>query len=473
MTSDIASLVRQELLAILAAGDPYTGMPLVDPDTNLLAPPVLAAIREPLETSITDIDESIAQLEPAVASLETLVQDGRLSEPNLTGTIGVVADPIATRKARILGAILSARAADAFPGPLAAEPATGGGSSIGGAYTKLWYPNVANTGPVKWSGFPIITNGSLEGNPTYITTGPSSESVPVWWPKYTADPVYWETNSDAPYIAFMGLTNAGSPPIIEIDGKMMNSLAVAAPGKYWYFDWKGVRKVRNYRIYASEGFRLGAVVTTPIDTVFAPRDRMTVGMMTDSYGQGSVNVGEYPTAIPYLLGRLLAADVRKSSYGGSGYQTTGSMPGGGTFLTRAAYFDDAEIDVMLWMGGINDSATGLQAAAEACYAAFAAAHPGVPQIAVGPWSPSSTYEAANGAKWTAIQAACAAQGVAFIDNRGWITGTGRVGATVGDGNADVLISSDGTHPEPVAGRHFLASKIAAEVTSILLEGIAA
>lgn len=87
MTSDIAALVRQELLAILETGDPYTGLPLVDPETNLLAPPVLAAIREPLETSITDIDESIAQLEPAVASLGTLVEDGRLSEPNLTGTI--------------------------------------------------------------------------------------------------------------------------------------------------------------------------------------------------------------------------------------------------------------------------------------------------------------------------------------------------------------------------------------------------
>lgn len=40
-----------------------------------------------------------------------------------------------------------------------------------------------------------------------------------------------------------------------------------------------------------------------------------------------------------------------------------------------------------------------------------------------------------------------------------ITGTGKVSAPVGDGNADIYISSDGTHPTP-AGHKYLAWRIA-------------
>lgn len=154
MTSDtdIARIVRQELTAILSAGDPYTGIPLIDPESNLLAPPVLEAIRGPLESSITDIDESIAQLQPAVASLESLVDDGgRLSEPELNTTIGALRpDVYFSARGRPDGPLPTPWMTDSgHPYTLTTEQGDGSGFSIlGGALQAPNGLDYFNMGPL-------------------------------------------------------------------------------------------------------------------------------------------------------------------------------------------------------------------------------------------------------------------------------------------------------------------------------------
>lgn len=92
----LASLGR-----LLSAGAPFISMPGIDPATHLPPAPTVDALRAPLEAALTELDADVAQLQPAVASLETLVEDGRLSEPNLESTIGsVVTDRTATASFR-------------------------------------------------------------------------------------------------------------------------------------------------------------------------------------------------------------------------------------------------------------------------------------------------------------------------------------------------------------------------------------
>ncbi|MFJ7586797.1 hypothetical protein ACIQZO_05245 [Streptomyces sp. NPDC097617] len=47
----------------------------------------------------------------------------------------------------------------------------------------------------------------------------------------------------------------------------------------------------------------------------------------------------------------------------------------------------------------------------------------------------------------------------------WITGTGRVGATTGTGNADTCIGTDATHPTD-AGHTYLASRVVAAIQEL-------
>lgn len=85
--SDLDAAVRRVLGELLAEGAPYTGLPLVNPSTSLLPDSIVDAIRAPLEDGITDLDEAVGTLTPAVADLEELTTSGRLSEAQQLATI--------------------------------------------------------------------------------------------------------------------------------------------------------------------------------------------------------------------------------------------------------------------------------------------------------------------------------------------------------------------------------------------------
>jgi hypothetical protein len=54
--------------------------------------------------------------------------------------------------------------------------------------------------------------------------------------------------------------------------------------------------------------------------------------------------------------------------------------------------------------------------------------------------------------------------LSFIDNiaEQWITGTGNVPVPKGNGNADLYISADGTHPTQ-AGHDYVGQRLAADI----------
>lgn len=278
--------------------------------------------------------------------------------------------------------------------------------------------------------------------------------------------ICWEFVTDSPRFALHGAFGI-YPVTIIVDGRLASSLPFSGPGnEFACINWSEVRKLRHYRIFG-KSIQLKGIVVGPADTVypFPVEVRPTLGWMGDSYSLGGPVATSHWSAIPDYVAAILGVNLAKSGEGGSGY-AIGTSGGTNTFFARLAAFESLSVSAMFWAGGINDAPAGLQASAEACFAGFAASHPGIPQFALGPWSPSSAWEASNASKFTQLEAACAAHDVTFIDNRGWITGTGMVSAPVGDGNADLMISSDGTHPSS-AGAEYLGVRLAYALASAI------
>jgi lysophospholipase L1-like esterase len=111
-------------------------------------------------------------------------------------------------------------------------------------------------------------------------------------------------------------------------------------------------------------------------------------------------------------------------------------------------------------------------------------------VAAGPWCPSQTNATQSGGTYPGIRDKIYAgiQTISgpwcFIDNLlgtwvnssgasgdagniAWQTGTGKVGATTGNGNGDLYVSSDGVHPNAV-GVDYLADRLAASIRDSIL-----
>jgi hypothetical protein len=80
------------------------------------------------------------------------------------------------------------------------------------------------------------------------------------------------------------------------------------------------------------------------------------------------------------------------------------------------------------------------------------------------------------AKVTAINNAAVAAGAILIDPMNdptgpWFAGTGQVGGTTGDGNADIYRSTDGLHPSSSStysgGHDYIGRRIAAAIAATL------
>lgn len=229
--------------------------------------------------------------------------------------------------------------------------------------------------------------------------------------------------------------------------------------------------------------------------------------MTDSYGQGSSN--NWSLGGPFFVAASLLGipHVDLNAIGGTGYAPTGSPLGivpGNAFPARLPDSVNAAPDLFLTAGSINDDYNypqpGLYATPAAALAAFTngvnryyqalrASLPNAVLAAMGPWAPVQsipTSPVAQG-KMDIIHQALAAVGGPWvmIDNLNggwtnsagasgpalgpWQTGTGNVGVPRGDGNGDIYVSQDGTHPT-VAGNmylgHMLASSLAAGILAL-------
>lgn len=209
--------------------------------------------------------------------------------------------------------------------------------------------------------------------------------------------------------------------------------------------------------------RPGYALAYPASVPKGPR----VLMSGDSYteGTGATSAG-FPMA-RWLSWYMGWPDLWRAGSGSTGYYFDG---------TRLALVDRyandliaQDPDVLILAYGINDRTTWLTdsaavlAAATTVYNAVVAGLPDTEIIVVGPWSPKGEGFIPDGlvAMDAALQELAEGHGWRYISpiQEGWITGNGTTAAPTGNGNADLYITSDGSHPSD-AGHEYLAWRLA-------------
>jgi hypothetical protein len=230
-------------------------------------------------------------------------------------------------------------------------------------------------------------------------------------------------------------------------------------------------------------------------------DEPSMAVMADSYGGASTalwGVSGLFWEAAALMG-IPHCDI--NAIGGTGYAPNTGTPDtfnpGNTFVARVASSAVRQPDLHLTAGGINDNngsaapplydsaeqaRLGFENAVFRYYRDLRSALPGTVLAAVGPWQPNVNYYWDYAIdKVEVIVAAIRAAGGPWVvvDNlRGgwlnssgasaertgqpWQTGTGTTANPQGDGNGDIYLSTDGTHPNE-AGTSYLAGLLASQL----------
>jgi lysophospholipase L1-like esterase len=229
----------------------------------------------------------------------------------------------------------------------------------------------------------------------------------------------------------------------------------------------------------------GGIYLPPGATMWKPpaqRDRIMV--LGDSIPGGSnMNTGGGSgTWFPRAARALGYADAWNEALGSTGYITAGSTA---TLGTRAPIdVIPNSPDVLIISAGYNDnggSQPAIQSAAASLYSAIQAGLPSCRIYVLGCWSPTGSPGSSITNTDTTLRTAAAAASLPFISpitggvynsagtliatHGPWITGTGRVGATTGTGNADTYIGTDAVHPTD-AGHTYLAGRVVAAIQEL-------
>lgn len=187
---------------------------------------------------------------------------------------------------------------------------------------------------------------------------------------------------------------AGDLYQILVDGQLITAssgISITAAGGYspvrTLIDF-GSRARRRIVIFGLF-FGFAGLTVGPTDTL-EPYDLSGVpfvSCLTDSYGTAPSSSfsqgGPFWNAAQRLGFRRFAI----SPGGGSGYVTGGT--GSKLFSDRLANVTSGTPDMVLVAGGINDSTTGLQAAATSLFAGIRSALPNAVLAVFGPWTPNS------------------------------------------------------------------------------------
>jgi lysophospholipase L1-like esterase len=275
------------------------------------------------------------------------------------------------------------------------------------------------------------------------------------------------------------------------------------PNTYVQFDL-GSRASRKISLYARSSQGPCAIATAAQDSLSAwdRSDEPVMFGMSDSYagsfspnwaGAGIFHEAALAMGIPHV-------DI--NGIGGTGYaQNNVFSNAGDTFGARIASMSQVPSDLFLTAGGINDNnwlalfpyssaeaaRLGFEAAVQRYFRDLRAALPSAVLAATGPWQPDTTrYPELALHKMDTIASALAAVAGPWVllDNlRGswvnsagarspaatgaWQTGTGNVANRKGDGNGDLYVSADGTHPSE-AGATYLGQQIAQNLRAAIL-----
>lgn len=297
-----------------------------------------------------------------------------------------------------------------------------------------------------------------------------------------------EFMTDAP-VMYIANTGNGQSIVVYVDGTIVSLVAYVtaypiSSNRYLLIDFSGSggRKPRRIRLemIGSATFGSGGFGTTGIGVAVSPKDSIWPPDTSDNIR--AVFVGDsYGGVYDFFPGRTFAGQVSKllgwndcwsDYYGGSGYQS--NLGGGLNFLNRISGVTNNNPDVVVYVGGLNDSSIGEQAQALKCYQTVRTALPNTPIFVVGVPTPSNAQVTPQIATENALAAAVTqfADPLTFFipvstdPNGRWFTGSGTVSAPSGNGNNDVYISVDGTHPTP-NGITYYSAKIANAIRNLL------
>lgn len=296
---------------------------------------------------------------------------------------------------------------------------------------------------------------------------------------------------------------------LKIDGQYateeFQSLTIPNTGQVYRLlvDFGSVYATREI-VVEVDFLRFGGVTIEPTASVSRlSSPPLRIAHIADSIGGGTGEVRRKATA-PEIAAAYLGTDlVWNLAVGGTGYINP-SVDGQPFSARIATDLPKTDPNVIILFGGYNDrsyAAADVQAAAAAAMAGIVAAKPNALLFVVGCWTaatPGPTEIATN----NAVKAAALAAGLPFIDlldpsgigglvadynpaaqyrvgdfakyngalyeaiafsnavafnAANWrgvslINGTGKVGTTTGNGNADVAIQSDGVHPTIIGAR---------------------
>ena len=270
------------------------------------------------------------------------------------------------------------------------------------------------------------------------------------------------STNTAPHL--YSLPNDGSNPLVHIalDTPALRHIRIEGES----LDIGGFAANGSYPMLFPTGLVNGSAITGPTQAI---GPRMIV--MGDSYTEGTGTSGTL-FSWETILGRTLGIwDTWCSGQGGTGYLNSG--PSGGNKVPFASRYDTDiapnNPDIIVFAGGINDNPdinsswtpAVLQAAATALYQHALSKNPSAKIYVLGPWQPSAThsYPPLLGVRSALMAAAAAVPEVKFLDVQPFFTGYGNTSSPHGDGNSDIYIGADGTHPNP-AGHAYIASQLA-------------
>ena len=343
------------------------------------------------------------------------------------------------------------------------------------------------TGPFQYAGAGAFAIGATSPDTNYVL--PTSKYPNTYTSGQSVWSVEFGTDTQVFQVRFKYISTA-TMYRLSIDGRKVSDLmqssggTTAGSGHMLTVDL-GSAAPRRIRIdFVTMPF--GGVYLPPGASIWqVPLRGSRLGVLGDSISDGSAgNTGAGGGTWFARATRLLGCtDAWEQGRGGTGYITPGAYA---IFQDRIALdVNPYSLDRLIIWGGYNDnggSQSAISTAAASLYSALKTALPSCQMYVIGCWAPTGSPGAGIVNTDATLKAAAAAANLPFIspitgacyDSTGtlvttqgaWITGTGKVGATTGTGNADTWISSDGVHPTDT-GHIGLSRRITAAITALM------
>ncbi|MFD3717288.1 SGNH/GDSL hydrolase family protein [Streptomyces sp. NPDC058674] len=343
------------------------------------------------------------------------------------------------------------------------------------------------TGPFRYAGAGSMTIGAGAPDTSYVL--PLSKYPNTYASGQSTWSVEFGTDAATFQVRFKHISSA-TMYRLSIDGRRVTDLMQSAggitPGSgHLITIGLGSATPRRIRLDFAT-FPFGGIYVPPGASVWqVPLDGGRLMVLGDSLPDGSSmsTGGGHGTWFGRTARHLGCDDGWEQGRGGTGYVTAGAFA---TLINRVPLDVVAPgPDRLIIWAGYNDSATdqtALGTAAAALYAAVQAGLPNCQTTVIGCWSPTGSPGTSLTNTDVTLRLAAAAAGFPFISpitgavyngagtlvatHGPWITGTGRVGATTGSGNADGYIGTDAVHPTD-AGHAYVARRITAALRELM------